>query len=159
MYSRYEEAADAWRHERQERRSIEANLERLHEMVEEKMVVVLEERREHAAMVAAYEAMEAKLREAGAERVEAQAHAAALKAEGRKREREAAVMMREIGDLQRQVAVALKEVQDLYQRAAGEAMEPSTPPLQWPQEGGGEAVADRSVRGGVAAGSGVWWRG
>ena len=68
-------------------------------------------------------------------------------------------MMREIGDLQRQVAVALKEVQDVYQRAAGEAMEPSTPPLQWPQEGGPEAVADRSVRGGLAAGSGVCWRG
>ncbi|MQL71936.1 hypothetical protein Taro_004262, partial [Colocasia esculenta] len=64
MFEKYQEVADALRHERWERKHSEAILERVLHEIEEKAELILDERAQHEKMVEAYSLMSQKLQEA-----------------------------------------------------------------------------------------------
>ncbi|KAG0470649.1 hypothetical protein HPP92_017349 [Vanilla planifolia] len=101
MYEKYQEAADALRHEKWGRRHAETVLERVLQEIEEKAEMILEER----AGSLEHESYENALRKS--------------KAELRRRERECSIAQKEINDLQKQVTVLLKECQDIQLRCGG----------------------------------------
>lgn len=109
MYSRYEEAADAWRHERQERVEVQRCLDIVAEKVQAKMLIVEEEREEHMRMVDAYTRMEAKLRAAALEKARADNIVMEVKADLRSRSVEVRVLENEIKNLNDQLSVFLMD--------------------------------------------------
>ncbi|CAI5462690.1 unnamed protein product, partial [Closterium sp. Yama58-4] len=129
MYEKYEEAADAWRHERQQRRQAETLLNRVLREIEQKAAVVLEEREQHARMARAYDVMQDKLALAADQQAAVEASLAECRAELRARERDVSLLSTDVADLQSQVTVLLKELRDVsMQRANNEATAPPTPP-------------------------------
>ncbi|KAL3677732.1 hypothetical protein R1sor_020688 [Riccia sorocarpa] len=116
MYSKYQEAIDAWRHERHERRQSQALLERVLHEIELKAEVIFDERAEHERMVQAYHVMEDKLHYSMADQSTLENSIKDLKAELRKKEREVKGAQKEISDLQTQVAGLLKECAEVKQR-------------------------------------------
>lgn len=116
MYSKYQEAVDAWRHERQERQHSQALLERVLHEIELRAEVIMDERAAHSQMVEAYHRMEEKLRQYLEDQNALDNACKEMKAELRKRERELNVERKEKEDLQTQVAVLLKECSDVQQR-------------------------------------------
>ncbi|CAI6004693.1 unnamed protein product [Closterium sp. NIES-65] len=125
MYEKYEEAADAWRHERQQRRQAETLLNRvlrgieqkggvvLEEReqpvlgvlreIEQKAGMVLEEREQHARMARAYDVMQDKLALAADQQAAVEASLAECRAELRARERDVSLLSTDVADLQSQV--------------------------------------------------------
>ncbi|CAI5506783.1 unnamed protein product, partial [Closterium sp. Naga37s-1] len=129
MYEKYEEAADAWRHERQQRRQAETLLNRVLREIEQKAGVVLEERELHARMARAYDVMQDKLALAADQQAAVEASLAECRAELRARERDVSLLSTDVADLQSQVTVLLKELRDVSrQHANNEATAPPTPP-------------------------------
>ncbi|CAI7858225.1 unnamed protein product, partial [Closterium sp. NIES-53] len=129
MYEKYEEAADAWRHERQQRRQAETLLNRVLREIEQKAGVVLEERELHARMARAYDVMQDKLALAADHQAAVEASLAECRAELRARERDVSLLSTDVADLQSQVTVLLKELRDVSrQHANNEATAPPTPP-------------------------------
>ncbi|CAI5504033.1 unnamed protein product, partial [Closterium sp. Naga37s-1] len=129
MYEKYEEAADAWRHERQQRRQAETLLNRVLREIEQKAGMVLEEREQHARMARAYDVMQDKLALAAHQQAAVEASLAECRAELRARERDVSLLSTDVADLQSQVTVLLKELRDVsMQRANNEATAPPTPP-------------------------------
>ncbi|CAI5986804.1 unnamed protein product [Closterium sp. NIES-65] len=129
MYEKYEEAADAWRHERQQRRQAETLLNRVLREIEQKAGMVLEEREQHARMARAYDVMQDKLALAADQQAAVEASLAECRAELRARERDVSLLSTDVADLQSQVTVLLKELRDVsMQRANNEATAPPTPP-------------------------------
>ncbi|XP_020091201.1 nuclear-pore anchor isoform X3 [Ananas comosus] len=116
MYEKYQEAADALRHERWGRKHAEAVLERVLHEIEEKAELILDERAEHERMAEAYSLMNQKLQQALLEHDNFESTIRNLKAELRKQERDYDIAQKEIDDLQKQVAVLLKECQDIQLR-------------------------------------------
>ncbi|XP_066322569.1 nuclear-pore anchor-like isoform X1 [Miscanthus floridulus] len=116
IYEKYQEATDAFLHERRGRRHAEAVLERVLHEIEEKAELILDERTEHERMVEAYALMDQKLQQALLEHDNFENNIRNLKSELKRRERDHSVAQKEIDDLQKQVAVLLKECQDIQLR-------------------------------------------
>ncbi|XP_073010170.1 nuclear-pore anchor isoform X2 [Typha latifolia] len=116
MYEKYQEAADALRHERWGRRHAEAVLERVLHEIEEKAELILDERAEHERMAESYSLMNQKLQQALLEHDNFENTIRNLKSELKRRERDYNVAQKEMNDLQKQVAVLLKECQDIQLR-------------------------------------------
>lgn len=116
IYSKYQEAVDAWRHERHERHHSQALLERVLHEIELRAEVIMDERAAHMEMVEAYHRMEEKLQHFMEDQNVLESSCKELKAELRKKERELKLEQKEVTDLQTQVAVLLKECSDVQQR-------------------------------------------
>ncbi|KAL2641779.1 hypothetical protein R1flu_009366 [Riccia fluitans] len=131
MYSKYQEAVDAWRHERHERKQSQTLLERVLHEIELKAEVIMDERAEHERMVQAYHVMEDKLHYSMADQSTLENSMKDLKAELRKKEREVKGAQKEISDLQTQVAGLLKECAEVKQRFEAADWHPNGEPLPY----------------------------
>lgn len=120
VYMKYQEAVDAWRHERQERKQSQALLQRVLQEIEQRAELILEERAEHARMAEAYDVMEEKLHSSVEEQTSLVNQIRELKAELRKAERDLNGARQECSDLQTEVTVLLKECADIKLRFGGE---------------------------------------
>ncbi|XP_065023043.1 nuclear-pore anchor isoform X2 [Musa acuminata AAA Group] len=116
IYEKYQEAADAARHEKWGRKNAEAVLERVLHEIEEKAEIILDERAEHERMIEAYNLMNQKLQQSLLEHDSFENIIRNLKAELKKRERDYTIAQKEISDLEKQVTVLLKECQDIQVR-------------------------------------------
>lgn len=116
LYTKYQEAVDALRHEQLGRKQSQAILERVLYEIEEKAGVILDERVEHERMVEAYSSLNQKLQYSLSEQTALQSHIQELKANLRRHEREYAAAQKEVVDLQKQVSVLLKECRDIQLR-------------------------------------------
>ncbi|XP_071905571.1 nuclear-pore anchor isoform X2 [Coffea arabica] len=116
LYTKYQEAVDALRHEQLGRKQSQAILERVLYEIEEKAGVILDERAEHERMVEAYSSLNQKLQHSLSEQTALQSHTQELKADLRRHEREYAAAQKEVVDLQKQVSVLLKECRDIQLR-------------------------------------------
>ncbi|CAA7392158.1 unnamed protein product [Spirodela intermedia] len=119
MYEKYQEAADALRHERWERKHSDAILERVLREIEEKAELILDERVQHEKMVEAYSLMNQKLQQALSVHDSYENTVRTLKAskaELKRSERDQRIAQKEISDLQKQVTVLLKECRDIQLR-------------------------------------------
>lgn len=116
MYSKYQEAVDALRHEQLGRKHSEAMLEQVLHEIEEKAVVILDERAEHERMVEGYSAINQKLQQSLSEQSNLDKTIQELKADLRRQGRDYAVAQKEIVDLEKQVTVLLKECRDIQLR-------------------------------------------
>ncbi|CAK9858328.1 unnamed protein product [Sphagnum jensenii] len=119
MYCKYQEAVDAWQHEKQECQHSQSLLERVLHEIEIRAVVIMEERVEHREMMEAYKELEEKLQKFMDDQIAIKSSYKDLKAELRKKERELKGQHEEISDLQIQVAVLLKECADIQQQCFG----------------------------------------
>ncbi|KAK1303865.1 Nuclear-pore anchor [Acorus calamus] len=119
MYEKYQEAADALRHEQLGRKHSEALLKRVLSEIEERSEFILEERAEHDRMVEAYDLMNHKLQQSRSELASRENTIQELKAELKRHEREYNVAQKEILDLETQVTVLLKECRDVQLRCSG----------------------------------------
>ncbi|XP_073117973.1 nuclear-pore anchor [Elaeis guineensis] len=125
MYEKYQEAADALRHEKWGRKHAEAILERVLHEIEAKAEIILDERAEHERMVEAYSLMNQKLQQALLEHDNFENTIRNLKSELKQRERDHAIAQKEISDLQKQVTVLLKECQDIQLRCGATPQVPA----------------------------------
>ncbi|KAL2932133.1 Nuclear-pore anchor [Bienertia sinuspersici] len=116
MYAKYQEAADALRHEQLGRKQTQAILERVLLEIEEKASVILDERAEHERMAEAYDLMNQKLQQSLSEQGNLEKVIRELKADLKKREREYDYAQKETKDLQTQVTILLKECRDVQLR-------------------------------------------
>ncbi|XP_074591609.1 nuclear-pore anchor-like isoform X2 [Curcuma longa] len=116
MYEKYQEAADALRHEKWGRKNAEAVLARVLHEIEEKAELILDERDEHARMIEAYNLMNKKLQQSLENHENFENTIMHLKAESRKWERECTIAQKEITDLEKQVTLLLKECQEIQVR-------------------------------------------
>lgn len=116
MYAKYQEAADALRHEQLGRKQTQAILERVLLEIEEKASCILDERAEHERMAEAYDLMNQKLQHSLSEQAKLEKFIRELKADLKKREREYDYAQKEIKDLQTQVTILLKECRDVQLR-------------------------------------------
>ncbi|XP_024540031.1 nuclear-pore anchor [Selaginella moellendorffii] len=116
VYSKYQEATDAWRHERHERNRCQALLDRVLHEIEEKAALILGERAEYTRMLDAYGIMEEKLKLSMSDQAALENSVRELKAELRRKERDLKGATKDVSDLQSQVAVLLKECLDIQKR-------------------------------------------
>ncbi|XP_042407958.1 nuclear-pore anchor-like [Zingiber officinale] len=116
MYEKYQEAADALRHEKWGRKNAEAVLARVLHEIEEKAELILDERDEHARMIEAYNLMNKKLLQSLEKHENFENTILHLKAESRKWECEYTIAQKEITDLEKQVTLLLKECQEIQVR-------------------------------------------
>ncbi|GAV64888.1 TPR_MLP1_2 domain-containing protein, partial [Cephalotus follicularis] len=116
MYSKYQEAVDALRHEQLGRNEAEAILHRVLAELEEKAGVVLDERAEHERMIEAYSMINQKLQHSISEQANLEKTIHELKALTRRHERDYNLAQKEIVDLQHQVTILLKECRDIQLR-------------------------------------------
>ncbi|KAL6538558.1 hypothetical protein OROGR_012546 [Orobanche gracilis] len=121
MYAKYQEAVDALRHEQLGRKQTQAILERVLYEIEEKAVVIMDEREEHERFIEAYSALDIKLQHSLSEHSALELTIQELKASLKKQERDYAGSQKEIVDLQKQVAVLLKECRDVQLRCGSVA--------------------------------------
>lgn len=117
MYSKYQEAVDALRHECLGRKQSQAILERVLYEIEDKAAMIMEERAEHERMVEAYSSLNQKLEHSVDEQATLQRQIQDLKVGIRRYERDNAAAESEIVDLQKQVSILLKECRDLQLRS------------------------------------------
>ncbi|ERN04211.1 hypothetical protein AMTRI_Chr08g209850 [Amborella trichopoda] len=116
MYTKYQEAVDALRHEQLGRKQSEIILERVLYEIEEKAKVVMHEREENGKMLEAYTSMNEKLQQALSDQAGFEKTIRELKADLKQHERDSRFKEREIEDLKRQVVVLLKECRDIQLR-------------------------------------------
>ncbi|XWS27642.1 hypothetical protein CRYUN_Cryun26dG0135800 [Craigia yunnanensis] len=113
MYAKYQEAVDALRHEQLGRKESESILQRVLREIEEKAVVIMDERAEYERMLEAYSVINQKLQNFTSERSDLEKIIQELKANLRRHERDNCLAQKEIADLQKQVTVLLKECRDI----------------------------------------------
>eukprot|EP00850_Spirogloea_muscicola_P002409 SM000009S23538 [mRNA] locus=s9:661826:679755:+ [translate_table: standard] len=113
MYEKYQEAADAWRHERQARQHAEVILERVRIEIEKRAEFLMQERDEHAQVLVAYSVVEGKLKEAAGERLSMRTRIRDCMADLRKKDRDIKSLEKEVADLQNQVNV--KDIHSLVE--------------------------------------------
>lgn len=116
MYTKYQEAVDALRHEQLGRKQSQAILERVLYEIEEKAAVIMDERAEHERFVEAYSVMNEKLQNSLSEQNTLERTIKELKADLRRCERDSSIAHKEVIDLQKQVTILLKECQDVQLR-------------------------------------------
>nr|BAO49712.1 nuclear pore complex protein TPRb [Nicotiana benthamiana] len=116
MYTKYQEAVDALRHEQLGRKQAQAVLERVLCEIEEKAGVIFDERAEHERLEDAYSVLSEKMQHSLSQQADLERNILELKADLRSRDRDYAVAQAEIADLQEQVTVLLKECRDIQLR-------------------------------------------
>ncbi|KAK4370532.1 hypothetical protein RND71_010007 [Anisodus tanguticus] len=116
MYTKYQEAVDALRHEQLGRKQAQDVLERVLCEIEEKAGVILDERAEHERLEDAYSVLSEKLQHSLSQQAALERNIQEFKADMRRRDRDYAVAQAEIVDLQEQVTVLLKECRDIQFR-------------------------------------------
>ncbi|QCD96134.1 nucleoprotein TPR [Vigna unguiculata] len=116
MYSKYQEAIDALRHEQLGRKESEAVLQRVLYELEEKAEAIIDEREEHEKMADAYSLMSQKLQNSLNENSNYEKTIQELKADLKRRERDYNLVLKETDDLRKQVTVLLKECRDIQLR-------------------------------------------
>nr|XP_016471043.1 PREDICTED: nuclear-pore anchor-like [Nicotiana tabacum] len=116
MYTKYQEAVDALRHEQLGRKQAQAVLERVLCEIEEKAGVILDERAEHERLEDAYSVLSEKMQHSLSQQADLERNVLELNADLRSRDRDYAVAQAEIVDLQGQVTVLLKECRDIQLR-------------------------------------------
>ncbi|KAL8470223.1 hypothetical protein ACS0TY_032908 [Phlomoides rotata] len=121
IYAKYQEAADALRHEQLGRKQSQAILERVLYEIEEKAAVIMDERVEHERFLEVYSALDQKLQQTLSEHSALEFTIQELKASLKRQERDYAVSQKEIFDLQKQVSVLLKECRDVQLRCGSAA--------------------------------------
>ncbi|KAM6599127.1 nuclear-pore anchor isoform X1 [Cannabis sativa] len=126
MYSKYQEAVDALRHEQMGRKESEAVLQRILYELEEKAELILDERAEHERMAEAYSMINQKLQMSTSEQANLEKMIQELKADLRRHERDYNLAQKEIIDLQKQVTVLLKECQDIQIRCGSSGQDNDT---------------------------------
>ncbi|XP_062093054.1 nuclear-pore anchor [Humulus lupulus] len=126
MYSKYQEAVDALRHEQLGRKESEAVLQRILYELEEKAELILDERAEHERMAEAYSMINHKLQISTSEQANLEKSLQELKADLRRHERDYNLAQKEIIDLQKQVTVLLKECQDIQIRCGSSGQDNDT---------------------------------
>ncbi|ONK76779.1 uncharacterized protein A4U43_C03F32060 [Asparagus officinalis] len=128
MYEKYQEANDAFLHEREERKNAERTLNKVFHEIEEKVGMILDERAEHERMVEAYTLMNQKLQDALLDHDNLENTIRQLKAELKTRQRDYTIAEKELEDLQKQITVLLKECQDVQLRCGGSTQMSSVDP-------------------------------
>ncbi|XAR59903.1 hypothetical protein NMG60_11015913 [Bertholletia excelsa] len=123
MYTKYQEAVDALRHEQLGRKQAQAILERVLYEIEEKAGIILDERAEHERLAEAYSALNEKLQQSLSEQTKVERNVQELKADLRRRERDYSIAQKEIVDLQNQVTILLKECRDVQLRCGNASHE------------------------------------
>ncbi|PPS02417.1 hypothetical protein GOBAR_AA18245 [Gossypium barbadense] len=116
MYAKYQEAVDALRHEQLGRKESESILQRVLREIEEKAVVIMDERAEHERLLEAYTVINQKLQNFTSDRTNLEKAIQELKVDLRRHERDNSLAQKEIADLQKQVTVLLKECRDIQLR-------------------------------------------
>ncbi|KAK7334880.1 hypothetical protein VNO80_26646 [Phaseolus coccineus] len=116
MYSKYQEAVDALRHEQLGRKESEAVLQRVLYELEEKAEAIIDEREEHEKMADAYSLMSQKLQNSLNENSNYEKTIQELKADLKRHERDYNLVLKETDDLRKQVTVLLKECRDIQLR-------------------------------------------
>lgn len=116
MYTKYQEAVDALRHEQLGRKQSQAILERVLYEIEEKAGVIMDERAEHERFVESYSVMNQKLQHSLSEQNNLERTIKELKADLRRCDRDCSIAHKEVIDLQKQVTILLKECQDVQLR-------------------------------------------
>ncbi|XP_055829932.1 nuclear-pore anchor isoform X2 [Solanum dulcamara] len=116
MYTKYQEAVDALRHEQLGRKQAQDVLERVLCEIEEKAGVILDERAEHERLEDAYAVLSEKLQHSLSQQTALERNIQEFNADMRRRDRDYAVAQAEIVDLQEQVTVLLKECRDIQFR-------------------------------------------
>ncbi|GLU08559.1 hypothetical protein SLE2022_254650 [Rubroshorea leprosula] len=116
MYTKYQEAVDALRHEQLGRKEAESILQRVLCELEEKAAVILDERAEYERMVEAYSTINQKLQSSLSEQLNLEKTIQGLKVELKRRERDNNLAQKEISDLEKQVTILLKECRDIQLR-------------------------------------------
>ncbi|ESW21145.1 hypothetical protein PHAVU_005G045700 [Phaseolus vulgaris] len=116
MYSKYQEAVDALRHEQLGRKESEAVLQRVLYELEEKAEAIIDEREEHEKMADAYSSMSQKLQNSLNENSNYEKTIQELKADLKRHERDYNLVLKETDDLRKQVTVLLKECRDIQLR-------------------------------------------
>ncbi|EPS69163.1 hypothetical protein M569_05601, partial [Genlisea aurea] len=121
LYTKYQEATDALRHEQMGRKQAQSVLERVLYEIEEKAGVILAEREEHEKLLESYSVLEQKLQDSKFEQSSLEFTIQELKANLKRQEREKSIAQKEILDLQKQVAILLKECRDVQLRCGSSA--------------------------------------
>ncbi|KAL9321963.1 hypothetical protein ACSQ67_010016 [Phaseolus vulgaris] len=102
MYSKYQEAVDALRHEQLGRKESEAVLQRVLYELEEKAEAIIDEREEHEKMADAYSSMSQKLQNSLNENSNYEKTIQELKADLKRHERDYNLVLKETDDLRKQ---------------------------------------------------------
>ena len=113
LYSKYAEAADAWRKECAERRRLQATIDGMLQELEQRAPMLAEQRREYERAVAAHAEMRLRLEDSTIELRRMETDARAHAADKRHHERVAKGLEAQSADLSRQVQLLLNEVTEL----------------------------------------------
>ena len=113
LYSKYAEAADAWRKECAERRRLQATIDGMLQELEQRAPMLAEQRREYERAVAAHAEMRLRLEDSTVELRRMETDARAHAADKRHHERVAKGLEAQSADLSRQVQLLLNEVTEL----------------------------------------------
>ena len=113
LYSKYAEAADAWRKECAERRRLQATIDGMLQELEQRAPMLAEQRREYERAVAAHAEMRLRLEDSTIEFRRMETDARAHAADKRHHERVAKGLEAQSADLSRQVQLLLNEVTEL----------------------------------------------
>ena len=118
LYSKYAEAADAWRKECAERRRLQATIDGMLSELEQRAPMLAEQRREYERAVAAHAEMRLRLEDSTVELRRMETEARAHAADKRHHERVVKGLEAQSADLSRQVQLLLNEVTELKGGAA-----------------------------------------
>ena len=113
LYSKYAEAADAWRKECAERRRLQATIDGMLSELEQRAPMLAEQRREYERAVAAHAGMRLRLEDSTVELRRMETEARAHAADKRHHERVVKGLEAQSADLSRQVQLLLNEVTEL----------------------------------------------
>ena len=113
LYSKYAEAADAWRKECAERRRLQATIDGMLSELEQRAPMLAEQRREYERAVAAHAEMRLRLEDSTVELRRMETESRAHAADKRHHERVVKGLEAQSADLSRQVQLLLNEVTEL----------------------------------------------
>ena len=113
LYSKYAEAADAWRKECAERRRLQATIDGMLSELEQRAPMLAEQRREYERAVAAHAEMRLRLEDSTVELRRMETESRAHAADKRHHERVVKGLEAQSADLSRQVRLLLNEVTEL----------------------------------------------
>ena len=113
IYSKYAEAADAWRQERMERKRLQAQVDKIFEELEQKAPAINAQREEYERLLESHARLTAQLEQAAQEHQKVEFQLQSTQGESRRHKKEAEKSSLLVKDLSRQVQTILKELSDL----------------------------------------------
>ena len=113
IYSKYAEAADAWRQERMERKRLQAQVDKIFEELEQKAPAINAQREEYERLLESHARLTAQLEQAAQEHQNVEFQLQSTQGESRRHKKEAEKSSLLVKDLSRQVQTILKELSDL----------------------------------------------